>query len=149
MLIALCYLANVFDVAFCIAWFVVYYLNVTFCRLITSVGEKSCLFLLSISPILIVSIRRSFSSSGCLEKATLFYCGTPWVFHTTILAWCKSHFVVLSRCDSNLLNTDLTSRKHIRTKVISDLQLTYILLNKSLARMSLHLNLSADTKRFF
>ena len=25
------------------------------------------------------------SSSGCLRKATLFYCDTPWAFHITIL----------------------------------------------------------------
>ena len=37
-------------------------------------------FLLSLSRFEGVS-----SSSGCLKKATLFYCGTPWAFHITIL----------------------------------------------------------------
>ena len=43
---ALCYLAYVFDVVFCIAWSVVYYmyLNVSFFRLITSVGEKRVVY---------------------------------------------------------------------------------------------------------
>ena len=38
----------------------------------------------SISRISVVSVRRSSSSSGCLGKADLFHCCTPWAFHITI-----------------------------------------------------------------
>ena len=54
---------------------VVYHFKVSFSSLITSVGDF-CFRLL----VLLCS-----SSSGCLGKVALFYCGTLWAFHITIL----------------------------------------------------------------
>ena len=44
-------------------------------------------FLLSIPFIVVVSVRKSSSSSRCLGKAVLFHRGTSWTFHLTILLW--------------------------------------------------------------
>ena len=66
-----------FSVVFCIASSVVYNLNVSFSRLITSVGgEREQVFLLSITRICVVSS----SSSGCLGKALLFHMTLPVPF---------------------------------------------------------------------
>ena len=82
----------VFDIVFYIASSVVYYSNVSFSRLITEVGFSAILYFLS-------------PNSGCLGKAALFYCGTPWAFHVIIL--------------------NCSSRTHLRTKVTPDFHLTY------------------------
>ena len=47
--------------------------------------KRELAFLLLITHNFVVSVRRSSSSSGCLGKAELFYCGTPWAFHINIL----------------------------------------------------------------
>ena len=46
--------------------------------------EQRAVFLLLFTRNFVVSVRRSSSSSGCLEKAALFNCGSPWAFHITI-----------------------------------------------------------------
>ena len=56
---------------FCISLSVVYFLNVTFSRLITSVGDI-CYRLL----VFLFLFLRSSSFFGCLGKAALFCCGT-------------------------------------------------------------------------
>ena len=65
------------NVVFCIALSLVYYLNVSFSRLINSAGLERASF----SPIDHSYFRMSSSSSVCLEKDVLCYCGTlvlPW-----------------------------------------------------------------------
>ena len=49
-----------FYVVFCIAHFVVYYLNVSCSELIISVGEGRAVFLLSITRKIVVSVQRRF-----------------------------------------------------------------------------------------
>ena len=65
------------------SYFVLPSLLLTFIRLITSVWEKRA----SITRLyfLFFSARRSSSSSGCLGKAAVFNCDTPWSFHIIIL----------------------------------------------------------------
>ena len=73
---------------FCFA-LIVYYLNVIFTRLRTSVGKERCFFCHRLLVIFVVSVRRR-SSSEYMGKAALFYCGTPWDFHiliTSLKAW--------------------------------------------------------------
>ena len=55
----------------------VYCLNVSFSRLITSVEERELFFLLLIIRSFVVSVRRSSSSSWCLRKAALFIVALP------------------------------------------------------------------------
>ena len=74
-----------FSVVFRIASSVVCYLNVSCNILIASVGEKGAGFSAAIKYWhCLVSVRKSSSYSGCLEKAALFYFGTPCAFHMTI-----------------------------------------------------------------
>ena len=54
---------------FCIAWSVVCYLGVHVSRLIASVGEERAGFLLLITSIFVIYVRRSSYSSECLGKA--------------------------------------------------------------------------------
>ena len=74
-----------FKLYFRIALSVVHYLNVTFSRLFTSVGEERADFLLSITRNFVVSIRRSFPFTVRVGKAALVYCGTLLAFYTNIL----------------------------------------------------------------
>ena len=67
-----------------LAKIIVYYLNVSFSRLITSVGKRELVFLLSFTRDFVVSVRRSFLFQCVLVKAAVFSCGTPCAFHITI-----------------------------------------------------------------
>ena len=63
------------------------YLNVSFGRSIDQLprlGKRELGFLLSITRFVVVSVRRSSSSSGCLGKAALVYCAIPLAFHVKI-----------------------------------------------------------------
>ena len=44
-------------------------------------GERELVFLPSITCTFVVFDRRCSSSSGCLGKVVLFYCGSPFAFH--------------------------------------------------------------------
>ena len=56
---------------------IVNYLNVSYSGLITSVWEERAIFQLSITCNYVVSVKGGSSSSWCLGKAELIYCGTP------------------------------------------------------------------------
>ena len=53
-------------------------------------------FLLSITHTIVVSVQRSSSSSGCLGKTALFYCGTPCVIHSHPIS--KAIYTLLWTC---------------------------------------------------
>ena len=53
------------------------YLYVSGSGSITSVGEKRLICLLLFTCNFVVFVGEVSSSSGCLGRATLFYCGTP------------------------------------------------------------------------
>ena len=48
-------------------------------------GRRKLIYLLLFTCKYVVSVGEVSSSSGRLEWATLFYCGTPWAFHIFIL----------------------------------------------------------------
>ena len=52
-----------------------------------SLSDISGRAILSITLIVVVSVRRNSSSYGCLGKAALFYCGTSWAFHIIMEHW--------------------------------------------------------------
>ena len=68
-----------------IAWSVVYYLNVSFSRLITTDRDaRAVFFLLSITRISFFFCSKEFLFLCVLRKAALFYYGYPWALHITI-----------------------------------------------------------------
>ena len=87
VILTLCYLGKVFNVVSFNAKSVIYYLNVSFIRLMTSVGEETLVFCCFYSKnwiwVLIASVPdlcilfTSISSSGCLGKASYFIVVLP------------------------------------------------------------------------
>ena len=59
-------------------------------QFITSVGQKRTIFCYQLL-VLVVSLRMSSSSFGCLEKDAFFYCGPSWAFNITIVQTCMPY----------------------------------------------------------
>ena len=54
-------------------------------RYITSVGEERAVFLLSFDRVILLFLVEGVSSSsGCMGKAALIYCGTPCALDITL-----------------------------------------------------------------
>ena len=79
-----------------------------FSRLITPIGEKKVVvFLPSNIRSFVLSVWRSFSSYmyGCLGKALLFYCGTPYFECVYGLKYSRARARVT--CNMQLFNDDI------------------------------------------
>ena len=69
-------------VLFILVQSVVYYLNVSFSRLITSVGEERAVFVYYRLLVFLLFLFEGVPLPlGALGKAALFNCGTPWTIH--------------------------------------------------------------------
>ena len=58
-------------------------------------GSESSFYLLNFTRIFAVSVRRSFLFLCVLKKSVLLYCGTPLVFHITILVRFQSDIIII------------------------------------------------------